>query len=724
MDTTLSPPAGQLLDGRYRVESRLARGGMATVYLATDTRLDRKVALKIAYPELAADPEFVRRFIGEAHSAAKLSSPNVVAVFDQGSDGGLYFLAMEYVPGLTLRELLRERGRLSPREALDIIEGVLAGLAEAHRSGIVHRDVKPENVLLGSGNVVKVADFGLARAIAAARQSRAGMIIGTAAYLAPEQVSAGASDERTDVYAAGILLFELLTGSQPHAGGSALDVAYKHLSDTVPPPSSLVPGLPAALDALIGFATSRDPRQRPADAGHFLAAVGEVRHGLPISRRPPAAPGPVLGGPVLGGPVPGGAAPGGSMPGGQPVPGTSGGTPYRPGAHAQRDASPPPDAAWRPANPGGQPPGGQPPGAGGGLATLGFSGQPTGPEDDPLLPAVLHSGRDSGRAQAANHTLIVPAPGAYYGEPGGHGQRGWRGARRSPRQWLFSRVGAASAGVAIVLIAVLGAVYLSRPHYRDIPQLRGMVAATARTELRNLGFGARNGQGQHNDLPAGSVISTSPASGARLKDGSTVTLILSLGPVKVTMPPVTGMALSSAEATLHQAGLTPGRIIQATSTTIPAGTVISTSPTAGSSWPQDKPVTLTVSAGQPLPDFKGQTVDQANATAASGGYTINPVQARRSTQPQGTIIRQSPRPGTAISQGEVVTVYFSPGPPDVTIPDVTGQDAHQAAKVLEEAGFNVQVQQVGPGNRVVSFSPTGSAPKGTTITLMVGFAFP
>src|ERR1017187_6075082 len=181
MDTTLSPPAGQLLDGRYRIDAQLARGGMATVYLATDTRLDRTVALKIARPELAVDDEFVRRFIGEARSAARLSSPHVVAVYDQGSDGQLHYLAMEYVAGQTLRELLTERGRLSPGKALEIIDGVLSGLEVAHESGIVHRDVKPENVLLTRTNVVKVADFGLARAAAVTGQTKAGMIIGTAA---------------------------------------------------------------------------------------------------------------------------------------------------------------------------------------------------------------------------------------------------------------------------------------------------------------------------------------------------------------------------------------------------------------------------------------------------------------------------------------------------------------------------------------------------------------
>ncbi|MGH3397117.1 MAG: protein kinase domain-containing protein, partial [Streptosporangiaceae bacterium] len=287
MDTTLSPPTGQLLDGRYLVESRLAQGGMATVYLGRDVRLDRVVALKIARAELAGDHEFVRRFIAEARATAQLNSPNVVAVFDQGSVGDINYIAMEYVPGQTLREVIREHGALSVLGALDIIEGVLAGLAAAHRAGIIHRDVKPENVLLGPDGVVKVADFGLARAAAALTRTTTGMIIGTAAYLAPEQVSASTSDARTDVYAAGVMLFEMLTGGQPHRGETPLDTAYKHVNEVVPPPSSRMPGLPPALDALVALATSRDPDLRPSDAGQFLEAVSEVRHDVlpPRGRR-------------------------------------------------------------------------------------------------------------------------------------------------------------------------------------------------------------------------------------------------------------------------------------------------------------------------------------------------------------------------------------------------------------------------------------------------------
>jgi hypothetical protein len=281
VDTTLADPlVGKLLEGRYRIDARIARGGMATVYRALDERLDRIVAVKVMHPGLAEDAQFLARFTAEARAAARLSSGHVVSVFDQGSHDGLAFLVMELVQGRTLRDLLHERGQLSPAQALSVLEPVLLALAAAHRAGLVHRDVKPENVLLGDDGSVKVADFGLARAVEAAAQTTAGgLLIGTAAYVAPEQVARGYADERTDVYAAGVLLFEMLTGTVPYAGETAVSVAYRHVHEDVPPPSTRAP-VPPALDALTVRATRRDPGARPPDAGALLAELYDVREDL------------------------------------------------------------------------------------------------------------------------------------------------------------------------------------------------------------------------------------------------------------------------------------------------------------------------------------------------------------------------------------------------------------------------------------------------------------
>jgi eukaryotic-like serine/threonine-protein kinase len=282
MDDTLADPlTGRMLDGRYAVTARIAHGGMATVYRATDTRLDREVALKVMHAELARDEEFVRRFIGEAKSVARLSQENVVAVYDQGADGPFLYLVMEYVPGRTLKQLLRDSERFSPATAMEIMAGVLGGLAAAHASGIVHRDVKPENVLVTADGRVKVADFGLARALSVAGHTRAGLLIGTVAYVPPEQVTGGATGPRGDVYSAGVMLFELLTGRLPFTGDTPLSIAYQHVNADVPAPSALAPGIGAPVDQLVLAATSRDPARRPADAGEFLRAVRHVWEGLP-----------------------------------------------------------------------------------------------------------------------------------------------------------------------------------------------------------------------------------------------------------------------------------------------------------------------------------------------------------------------------------------------------------------------------------------------------------
>jgi serine/threonine-protein kinase len=269
---------GRLLDGRYRIEDRIARGGMATVYTAVDTRLDRVVALKIMHDGLGSDEDFAERFVHEARAAARLNHPHVVAVFDQGEDDGTVYLVMEYVPGHTLRDVIRAEAPLPPRRALGLLDQILTALAAAHDAGLVHRDVKPENVLITPTGQVKVADFGLARAVSSASTATAtaGVLIGTVSYVAPELVLHQGTDARTDVYACGVLLYEMLTGRKPHEAEAAIQVAYKHVHEDVPPPSVLRPGLPSYVDALVSRATARDRAQRPPDARVMLRQVRRV----------------------------------------------------------------------------------------------------------------------------------------------------------------------------------------------------------------------------------------------------------------------------------------------------------------------------------------------------------------------------------------------------------------------------------------------------------------
>jgi len=286
---------GRLIDGRYEVRSRIARGGMATVYLATDLRLERRVAIKIMHGHLADDNAFKSRFIQEARSAARLAHPNVVNVFDQGQDADTAYLVMEYLPGITLRDLLKDYGKLTPEQTEDILEAVLSGLAAAHKAGIVHRDVKPENVLLADDGRIKISDFGLARAVnnnTATGQA----LLGTIAYLSPELVTRGIADARSDIYALGIMTFEMLTGEQPYVGEAPMQIAYQHANDTVPLPSSKVPSTPHQLDELVRWATARDPEERPRDArvmlDRLIADRGALGTGatavFPVDQQPTA----------------------------------------------------------------------------------------------------------------------------------------------------------------------------------------------------------------------------------------------------------------------------------------------------------------------------------------------------------------------------------------------------------------------------------------------------
>ncbi len=269
----MSNLTGRTLGGRYEIRRLLASGGMASVYLAQDNRLDRTVAVKVVHPHLGED--YRERFVAEAKIAARLAHPNLVNVFDQGRDDDLAWLAMEYVPGLTLREVMDKFGALSADRALELFEPLLAGLAVAHRSGILHRDLKPENVLLSDDGQIKLSDWGLAREVD--QRTQTASLVGTVAYVSPELVLRGAADARSDVYAAGIILFEMLTGRQPFTGEQAVNIAFQHANEQVPAPSSIQADVPELMDEIVLWSTAKEPAQRPRDAGELLNIVGRAR---------------------------------------------------------------------------------------------------------------------------------------------------------------------------------------------------------------------------------------------------------------------------------------------------------------------------------------------------------------------------------------------------------------------------------------------------------------
>ena len=608
--------AGRMLDGRYHVRSRIAHGGMATVYLATDTRLDREVALKVMHADLVRDADFVDRFIGEAKSVARLSHPNIVGVYDQGSDGRSLYLAMEYVPGRTLRALLRERGWLPWQEALSVIDPVLSGLAAAHQAGIVHRDVKPENVLITADGRVKVVDFGLARASAAAGNTRAGMIIGSVAYIAPEQVTGAPSDARTDVYAAGIVLFEMLTGRQPYTGESPLAVAYAHVNSDVPAVSSLVGGIPPGVDQLVRAATSRDPQRRPPDADTFLRVTRALR-GLPdpaesVSGAWPT-PSPSPAGQYHGsGPYNGAGLTGTDNGAGSPAGGAGG------GSHTMVV-----DAAFA---------GYEGPGYGAttGRYDAGYAGT-TGGYD---------RGGGTGRLGSAFGGLLRgdrDGAGTFGAPPGGEPEP-------FLQRWLFSRrfVYVAVAAIALLLLGG-GGWWVTSGRYTPVPSVAKMTALAAGRALEQAGFHVKTGASVIDDnVPKGEVIGTSPS--GRALPGATIVLTISKGPKLIVIPPIpSGDTAAQAIALLRGAGLsvnsTPKQVGVASNPVV-IGAIAGTTPPEGTSQPENKPVTVNVVAGLALPNLVNQDINSIQAWAGANHITITSTNVD-SDKPQGIIVSQS-----------------------------------------------------------------------------------
>ncbi|HEY6744787.1 MAG TPA: Stk1 family PASTA domain-containing Ser/Thr kinase [Mycobacteriales bacterium] len=612
--TALADPLpGTVLDRRYRVDAPIARGGMSTVYSGTDLRLDRRVAVKVMAPALAHDPAFTERFVREARTAARLSHPNAVAVFDQGAEetaaGRVVFLVMELVPGSTLREVLRRRGRLRPDEAISVLEPVLAALAAAHRAGLVHRDVKPENVLLSTDGTVKVVDFGLARAVAAPSTStQTGVVLGTVAYVSPEQVARGTSDARTDVYSAGILLFELLTGAPPYGGDSALAVAYRHVHDDVPAPSTRVPGIAPALDELVLRATRREPGGRPADAGAFLAELAMVRTDLGLSRVPSGKVATALG--VEGWTVP--AAP----------PGPARPPSRRTGAVRGRASRTAPVGSA----------------AGPGWSGAAWSG--------PTAPAVAGPGGTT--ALPAYQRPVETRRGASRTSPADGSA--WPAERRRKRT---------GALVVLVLVALLAggagtaAWWFGTGRFVAVPAVAKLNQAQAAARITAAGLTPSFTGETSETVSAGHVIRSDPGPGGRVLRGRSVTVVLSTGRPPVPVPVVTGQPRADAVTVIRNAGLDP-QVTEQPSVEVEKGLVVSQSPAEGTA-ARNSPVRLVVSSGPDVvavPRVLGMSIDDARARLEAAGFKV-----KVRSLLIGNVIAQSPRAGTQRRQGTSVTIY-------------------------------------------------------------------
>ncbi|MEU0627435.1 Stk1 family PASTA domain-containing Ser/Thr kinase [Streptomyces sp. NPDC005989] len=633
MDTTLQDPlVGQLLDGRYRVDARIAVGGMATVYRAVDTRLDRVLALKVMHPALATDASFVERFIREAKSVARLAHPNVVAVFDQGAQGQYVYLAMEYVAGCTLRDVLRDRGALQPRAALDILEPVLAALGAAHRAGFVHRDMKPENVLIGDDGRVKVADFGLVRAVGAVTNTT-GSVLGTVSYLAPEQIENGTADTRTDVYACGVVLYEMLTGSKPHGGDTPAQVLYQHLNEAMPSPSAAVPGLPAELDGLVASATARDPEARPFDAVALLAETRAARSGLTdaqLDAVPPQATAEVHDAaedrtsviPRL-------------LPAGQGV-----------SHHTSRLEMPPP-----------VPPQTTPEGRRrrgprrsviavvvAVLLALGIgtgvwyinSGQFT------RVPSLLGQTEKDARQRLAKAGLELKGVDRDYSDTVE------RGKVISSDPGSGDRV---RGNDAVRLVVSRG------PEIVKVPDVKDLSIADARRELKKAGLVPGMVTKEFSEETVrGDVIRTDPVAGTERHPDTAVALHVSKG-APVDVPDVSGLSVVDATAALADEGLKAKVLPDRVNSPEVAGDIARQSPGAGSEAAEGDTITLTVSDGPRMidvPDVTGKDVDAATSELEAAGFEVKVDRPFLSFS--DTIASQSVDGGEKAPEGSTITI--------------------------------------------------------------------
>ncbi|MHB1063777.1 MAG: Stk1 family PASTA domain-containing Ser/Thr kinase [Georgenia sp.] len=638
MDTTaLDPILGQLVDDRYEVTARIARGGMATVYRATDRRLDRTVAVKVMHPHLAESPDFVARFRREARAAARLSHPGVVAVHDQGTTAGAAYLTMEFVDGPNLRAVLRERGALPVGEALGLVEHVLDALASAHRAGLVHRDIKPENVLLTPDGRPKLADFGLARAVSEATAATTGTVLGTVAYLAPEIVTEGRADARADVYAVGVLLYELLTGAQPFVGEAPIQIAFQHVNSTVPAPSSAVPWLPVDVDDVVGALTARDPDERPKDADAALPLVRRCLAALDpvtLARRADVAPTTVVADddtavhPAASGDPDATRA--------TELPGH--GTVALPIGAITRAAADPPAKRRR--------------GrrllavllvllvAAGGLAAWWFLAGPGA-----RVPAPTAVGLTEAEAVAAVEDVgLVPVV-----EQAHHDT--------VPEGVVVSSHPEAGTAVPrdgeVTLTVSLGILMIEVPPVVD---LTTEAATTALLAVR-LEPGTVTEE-YHGTVPAGTILSSTPAAGELVEHTRAVDLVVSKGREPVELPDVVGRPREEAVTAVEQAGLAVSAVTEEFSDDVPVGEIISQEPAAGSvQLYRDDAVRLVASRGPELfevPNVFGQRIAKARKVLKDAGFVVEVKEIFGG--PLGLVQAQDPRAGFMLPRKSVITL--------------------------------------------------------------------
>ena len=631
-----------LFDGRYRIVRKLGSGGMANVYLAEDEDLGRRVAIKILNERYANDDLFIERFRREAKSAAALSHPNIVSVYDRGEAEGTYYIAMEVIEWRSLKELIMTRGPLPIAQALAYTHEILEALRFAHRHGIIHRDIKPHNILIGER--LKVTDFGIARA-GASQMTEAGSIMGTAQYLSPEQARGAPVTASSDLYSVGIVLYEMLTGKVPFTGDSAIEIAMKHLNDVPKPPSKIRPEIPDDLDQVVLRALAKAPEDRYQTAEEFSEDLHRVEAGLPLAPETAEAATALLTGMAV------------------PLARDGGSTEMLSGTAVTRPQGVPPQAPRRP-----------PP--------------PYGP--------------------------------GYYEEP--------PRKRRRWAPWLLVALLLAAAGFAgwYVFSQIQDQLAANEPV--AVPSVVGLTVEAAVALIKEKGFEPVVERSANPDFEKGRVMSQNPAAGTRIQKGDRVTLLVSTGPPKTSVPDVVGRDYADAVQALDDVNLNAKK--HEIFSQKPAGQVVAQDPPAGQQVVEGTEVVLDVSKGAKnvtVPSVVGVSEAEARSTLEQAGFEVSSTSAPSDSAPEGVVSDQSPDGGTEAPKGSTVTITVSSGPSTTTVPDEVGQEKQVATDDLKANGFkvkivNVAVSDPGQENIVQDQDPSGGgqAQPGSTVTIFVG----
>lgn len=726
---------GQTLDERYRLDALIGYGGMARIYRAMDKRLHRPVAVKVLNDNYASDLQVRERFSSEAVIAANITHPNVVSIRDHNASGSLVYLVMEFVRGRNLHELISARGRLTPRQTLSVLEHICRGLSAAHREGIVHRDMKPGNVLMADNGEVKITDFGLARAASAHTQSAT--LLATLQYASPELVSGEPADTRSDIYAVGVMIYQMLTGQLPYPDATIPALMRHHLESETPLPSSVVPGLAQDLDELVRFCTEKDPENRPQDAGFLLDEVIQIRATLTDEQLD-------LGADAYGGVAD--LAPHASQ---MPTTVQQRLDEWQRERDAQRDpwwvdARRGPDQSEAAASQ-------RQDSQGEATTVLDAAGQPTEAlsleqSDGADVHTTAYSALpEAGQGEAVHSTRAMPRPEQQQAQAseGEADSLSKRDRKRAEKQWRkeaqvpthrLSQPKSPGQKVLISLLLLLVVALVAGLAWFfgrgpgsiiSIPSFSGLLQAQAVEQLDEAGVPVRVNSAYHDDVAVGRVIESVPSEGENIMRFQGVELMVSRGPQIFQMPEVTGLSAKAASAKIGSLGLSAPAVTEDYSSQVDKGLVLSSTPGAGEDLTRKTRTAIVVSAGPApvqVPQLVGQ--DEAGARAAVEGLGLRlkvgaPVHS--SQVPAGQVAVQDPAQGT-VEAGGTVSVQFSQGPEYVEIPSVMGQPEDEAVAALEGAGFEVQTRNMlgGRSDTVRMQTPLNQrAERGSTVTIYV-----